>query len=179
MTRQNTIITITAVAIVLIGAGLAYYVAQQDDASVARTTSKSPTAQDDYSDGAERESSSSNGGSQGGAADTRGADAPVTQIGITSESGLITVTEPTKDGLLKNDSIIGGAAKSGIDKVQYRLIDGQVGVLAQGSLSVVDGAFSGKLQFTPRSDSGRLDIFSFDQTGSEVNSVEISVKLGG
>lgn len=176
MTKRTKIIS--SLILALIVAGGAYYLITRNDNPPARTTSSLPTAQDDYSDGNERESSPSSGNSQGGAVDTGGSDAPQSKIGISSESGLITVTQPDKDGTVRQGSVIAGAAKSGVDKVQYRLVDEGVGVVAQGSLDIVNGVFSGKLQFTPRSETGRLDIFSFDSTGSEINTIELPVKLG-
>jgi len=175
--RSKTIIIVAVVVILAAAAGIFWYRTHRNDKSVAQTTSKSPTAQDDYSDGNDRSSNSGNDSSQGGAIDTGGTDAPKTEIGITSESGLVTVSVPSKNDTVKNGSVVAGTVKSGVTKVQYRLIDEQYGVLAQGSLDVVNNAFSGKLQFSPRSDSGRLDIFSFDEAGTEVNNIEIPVGL--
>jgi hypothetical protein len=133
---------------------------------------QNPSASDDKS------SQTSNSASQGGAIDNQGAGTAQTPSSqwTSSESGAITLYSPTASSTLRSGGIISGTAKVGT--VQYRLVDDQVGVLAQGSLSVVNGKFSGTLQFTPHSSSGKLSVFSFNGSGAEINRIEISLKLG-
>lgn len=92
-----------------------------------------------------------------------------------SSSGLVTVKQPAGNSLLKSGDSLFGSAKVG--QVQYRLIDNQVGVLAQGPLNVVGGNFSATLHFRAVATTGRLDVFSFDSQGAEVNEVQIPVKF--
>jgi hypothetical protein len=126
----------------------------------------------------DKSSQTSNSASQGGAIDNQGAGTAQTPSSqwTSSESGAITLYSPTASSTLRSGGIISGTAKVGT--VQYRLVDDQVGVLAQGSLSVVNGKFSGTLQFTPHSSSGKLSVFSFNGSGAEINRVEINLKLG-
>ena len=171
---KKIIIVGTIVALLAVGGTLYALNAKKND-DTAKTTSTSETAQSDYTGGAARPNDSE-GVPQGGAVDTQGSGASNTPGGISSESGVITVQQPLKDNVIASGVVVAGKA-SGLDNVQYRLIDDQVGVLAQGALKVKDGAFSGTLQFTPRASSGRLDIFSYDSTGKEINTIEINVRF--
>lgn len=175
MSTRKKVLIISLAVLLAAGAAGVWYVKYRHTAETAKTTSTSKTAQKDYSDGGDRESNS--GGIQkGGAVDTGGTGVPNTTSGISSASGLITVGKPLKDALLENGSVIGGTAKD-LKQVQYRLIDNQVGVIAEGSLRVVNGAFSGTLQFDPHSASGRLDIFTYTNLSEEENNIEIPVNF--
>ncbi len=170
--KRNTILLLI---ILLLAAASMYYVfVRKHRFDSVVTTSKSPTAQSDYSDGDDRKSNSSNDIPQGGAVDTGGTNVPIQLPGITSESGIITVKQPAKSEKLGSGSSISGTAKD-LTQVQYRLIDDEVGVIARGSLSVVKGAFSGTLQFKSYATTGRLDVFSTNLSGDEINTVEIPV----
>lgn len=92
-----------------------------------------------------------------------------------SESGVIIVKLPGNGDTFKSGSTITGTAS--VSVVQYRLIDDKVGVIAQGPISVKDGKFTALLSFTPHGSSGRLDVFSTDSGGREINEVQISVKF--
>lgn len=122
-------------------------------------------------------SQSSSSASQGGARDNSGdvSSVPPSSQWTTSSSGNITLYSPAAGGSLKNGSEISGSAKVGT--IRYRLIDDKTGQLAQGSLSVVNGKFSGSLQFRPDSSSGKLDIFSYTASYAEINRIEIKVNL--
>lgn len=92
-----------------------------------------------------------------------------------SESGLITVKQPGPNSTIKNGAEVSGSAS--VSKVQYRLTDDQVGVISQGFINVVDGKFSASISFSSRANSGRLDVFSSNQAGAEINEVQIPVKF--
>lgn len=92
-----------------------------------------------------------------------------------SQSGLITVKTPSIGSTLKPGDEVYGSAQVG--QVQYRLIDNQVGVISQGFIKVVNGNFGAAINFKPYSSSGRLDVFSTDQTGKELNEVQITVNF--
>lgn len=113
----------------------------------------------------------------GGATDTGGSASPTTDSSkwITSKSGNITVKQPVADSTLKSGDVLAGTAK--VDEVHFRLIDNAKGVIAEGVLHVVDGKFSGKLGFGASSSSGRLDVFSTDSTGVELNEIQIAVRF--
>lgn len=111
----------------------------------------------------------------GTAIDTHGQSSATTSPSqwVTSTSGNITVKQPIANSKLGNGSVLSGSAK--VSDVHYRLIDSNVGVIAQGMLGVVNGDFSGTLQFTPHSSVGRLDVFSTETDGTEINEVQITV----
>jgi hypothetical protein len=114
---------------------------------------------------------------EGGAKDTGGSAAVSTDPSkwIVSQSGNITVKQPIANATLRNGNVLSGSSK--LDKVNFRLIDADVGVIAQGTLNVVNGNFSGTLSFTPHATAGRLDVFSTDSQGVELNEVQISVRF--
>lgn len=145
----------------------------------AQTSSKTATAQSNYTGGKSRPISSQNSVSQGGAIDEKGV-APTTTTDpsnwASSSSKAITLKQPIAGSQLNSGDPITGSAT--VNPIQYRLVDDANGVIAQGSLSVVSGVFSGKLQFKAYSSTGTLTVFSFDtQSGAEVNRIQIPVKL--
>ncbi|MEO5627756.1 MAG: hypothetical protein ABIQ89_02610 [Candidatus Saccharimonadales bacterium] len=92
-----------------------------------------------------------------------------------SASGIVTVKSPAAGSTIKTGVELVGTAQSG--KVQYRLLDDQVGVISKGFINVVSGNFSGNLSFQSRGSSGRLDVFTADDNGVESNEVQIVVKF--
>lgn len=121
----------------------------------------------------------SSGVRQGGATDKKGGSTPTTESTnsadwTTSTSGVITLQQPIANATIKTGDTLRGTAK--IDTVQYRLVDDKVGVIAQGTLDVVGGKFSGILQFRAYAPTGALKVFSIDpQTGAEINHADIKV----
>jgi hypothetical protein len=114
---------------------------------------------------------------QGTATDTKGQTQPSTQSSqwLVSESGNITVKQPLSGSTISpGESLIGSAT---VSRIQYRLIDDTVGVISQGFLSVVNGDFSGSMKFTSKGNTGRLDVFSTDVNGKEINEVQIPIKF--
>jgi cytoskeletal protein RodZ len=118
---------------------------------------------------------------QGGAVDMSGtsADAAVETNQaqwIVSASGVITLQQPLTNGVVRPGDAIRGLSSTEV--VQYRVEDDAVGVIAQGSLNVVDGQFYGILQFQAHSATGTLDTFTFDPTsGAEINHADINIKF--
>ncbi len=114
---------------------------------------------------------------EGGAKDTSGSTSASTDPSkwVVSQSGNITVKQPVANASLKNGGVLSGSSK--LNTVNFRLIDSDVGVIAQGTLTVVNGNFSGILSFTPHASTGRLDVFSTDPQGVELNEVQISVRF--
>jgi len=123
-------------------------------------------------------SSTSSTLAQGGGVDTKGSSTPSTPTSsaVSSSSGLITVYSPTSGSKLSSGDAVSGTAKVGT--VYYRIVDNSVGVISQGSLSVVNHKFSGNVYFHPHASTGQLDVFSYDSQGAEVNSVQINLSLG-
>lgn len=113
---------------------------------------------------------------KGTAVDNKGAISSVTTSSSSwavSASGVITLKQP-----VSNDRIVSGVNLAGIstlNQVQYRLIDDGVGVISQGTISVVNGNFSANISFQAKSKTGRLDVFSSDSNGREINEVQVPV----
>jgi hypothetical protein len=180
--RRNpkTIITIVVIVTVAIVVGAVIVANNHSSTSSESTTGESATTTPaTKSNSASNKAGSSNSVSQGGIIDKNGVSSvssPSSQW-KSSSSGVITLRSPITGSTLHPGDTVSGTAKIG--SVQYRLVDETVGVLAQGSLSVVNGKFAGTLQFSPRGTTGRLNIFSFDsKNGAEINRVEINLRLG-
>lgn len=122
---------------------------------------------------------STNNDNNGSAVDTHGQSVPTTASNkwTVSQSGLITVKQPTGGSSLKSGEAIIGSAGGGIGQVEYRLLDNQIGVISQGYISVVNGSFSATINFQSHSSSGRLDVFNTDSGGREINEVQVPVSF--
>jgi cytoskeletal protein RodZ len=136
--------------------------APKNNSSASSSTSKTP--------------GSSNRTISGGT-DTNGSTSSSTSSNqwTISASGDITVKQPTANAKLQSGTVLSGSAK--VPKVNFRLIDDSVGVISEGSFNVVNGNFSGTLNFTPQASTGRLDVFSTNDQGVELNEVQISVRF--
>lgn len=174
----KTAIFIVAVVMAL-AAGAAYYFYKKNQDKGAETTSTAETAQRDYQDGNERESAQSGGSSQGGVVDNNGdTQKPPTDttVGTTSSSGAITVWQPVGQSLIGTGETIRG--KATVPVVQFRVIDDEVGVIAQGELKVVDGVWSGIMRFNSVSGSGSIQVYSLNDQSVEENNISIPVTFG-
>jgi hypothetical protein len=144
--------------------------------SDAKTTSKAPTANENFSDGDER-LIPNNAHDEGIVKDTSGNSSQPTDTSkfTRSSDGAITVYTPSANSLLISGGQLVGA--SSLSKVSFRLIDDVSGVKAQGTLSVVNGRFSGTFEFTTAGTNGRLDLFNMSADGVESSNVEIPVRF--
>lgn len=142
--------------------------------SKTKTTSNAPTAQEDFSDGNDREPDTSTK-QEGTLTDNRGqvSSIPPSNSWTTSSSGEITVYNPAKNSSVSNGFVLSG--KSSYDNISFRLIDDISGVIAQGNLSVINGEFSGSFNYSTESKSGRLDVFNSSDSGVEKNNIEIPI----
>lgn len=110
----------------------------------------------------------------GGALDTGGQDSTPSGVSSSSESGKITVYQPSPNQLLTSGTVISGA--SSYSEISYRIIDDNIGVVGQGSLKVVNGKFSGTFSFSSSGQEGRLDVFRALEDGREIDIIEIPVR---
>lgn len=144
-----------------------------------KTTSVAETAQEDYSQGNHREPGSSLLENAGSAiiVDGHGSvDSSIDQSEpLISDTGQIMVYAPTSNTMLDSGANLLG--KSSLDKVSYRLIDSVTGVISTGELKVVNGYFSGKINFTTSATEGRLDVFAVNKDFSEYSNVEIPINF--
>lgn len=143
----------------------------------AKTTSKQASAQNDYKgDARHTTDGQATNTNQGGAIDNKGDKINDNAAGISSQSGIITVLAPSSNQVVSNGSILRGRANN-VPEVQYRLADDNVGVIAQGTLQVINDTFSGVMQFKSSGANGRVDIFTYNQNYNEDNSVQIPVRF--
>jgi len=147
-----------------------------NDESVAKTTSKRPTAQSNYTKGDNKSTPTRNNIPEGGAvANTNPVSTPPTSQQVSSESGAITIYSPASEETIKSGSVVSG--KASVSKVYFRLIDDAVGMIAQGPIDVTNGTFSAILQFTAQGKNGVLKLYSIDDaTKREINQVKVNVK---
>lgn len=142
----------------------------------AKTTSKEPSAQSDFTNGGKREVTQTNK-NEGIVTDTKG-NIPTTPPKVewlSSADGVISVYSPTKNSILASGQSITGESTS--KTISFRLIDNVSGVIAQGTISGVNGKFSGIFDFQTSATEGRLDVFISNSNGVESSNVEIPVRF--
>lgn len=186
--KLNTTRLIVVVLTILVLLGVAIFVLEKRnvthffgapsvDDSNAQTTSKLPTAQSDFSSGEKRDANTvskpesivtDNNGNVG--------TPPPANKWTQSQNGTITVYTPTKDAALKSGDILSGATTT-TGKVAFRLNDNVSGMIATGTLDIVNGKFSGKFDFSTTATEGRVDVFSQAADGTESNHVSIPVRF--
>jgi hypothetical protein len=117
---------------------------------------------------------------QGGAVDNNGKTTdtiPPSSEWTSSTSGDITLQQPTNNSTISSGDTISGLANT--STVSFILKDTSAGVIAQGSLNVVNGKFSGTLQFTPHSSTGSLEVYYPNpDNGAEEDVINITVNYG-
>jgi cytoskeletal protein RodZ len=122
---------------------------------------------------------SSTATTQGGVVDQNGKTTdtlPASSDWISSANGDITVQQPTTNTTIQSGAILSGLAN--VSNVAFNLTDNSVGLIAQGTLAVVNGKFSGTLQFTPHAGTGTLQVYYPDPgTGAEQDVININVNF--
>lgn len=152
------------------------FVSLAPTAEKAQTTSTAPSAQESFDQGGDRTPATStrNEGSASDTGSVTGSLPPESQW-TRSSSGVITAYSPAANEVVTSGASFSGASTA--DTVYFRLIDTASGVIAQGPLSVVDGTFSGKLQFSTTAADGRLDLYTATADGVESNNIEIPIRF--
>jgi len=122
---------------------------------------------------------SNNGSNEGGVVDKNGqttGNLPPAAQWVSSSSGNITLQQPSPNAVVRSGDSLSGLAK--VSNVQFILSDSSVGLIAQGNLNVVNGKFDGILQFTPHSNSGKLEVYYPNpNNGAEEDIIEINVSF--
>jgi hypothetical protein len=176
-TTTNRKIILAMVIILIVASGVIGYLwlNRQSAGESVKTTSKEPSAQSSFTNGGKREVVQSNK-NEGIITDTGGnvSSLPPSSDWSSSASGVITVYSPAKNSILSTGQALLG--ESSADRVSFRLIDSVSGVIAQGSIGVVNDKFSGSFSFKTTAQEGRLDIFTTSSDGVESNLVEIPVR---
>lgn len=146
----------------------------------AQTTSTAPSAQETFNDGNDRGEPGNTLNEDKGSAtvdDNSGRikDRTDPDKWTFSKSGDVTVYSPTYGQSTKSGDQISG--KTNLSSISFRIIDDASGVIATGKLKVVQGQFSGTIDFESNADKGRIDIFGTLDSGKEFSNVEIPVKF--
>jgi len=144
----------------------------------AKTTSTQPTAQSDYTGGSPKgQSTPTTQSPEATVTDNNGvvSSTPPSSQWTTSPNGVITVYSPAQNSVLKSGDTLSGASSA--SRIYFRLIDNVSGVIAQGSISVVNGKFSGKFNFSTTATQGRVDVFEQNANGVESSNVSVSVRF--
>jgi hypothetical protein len=142
----------------------------------AETPSKAPTAQSNFTGGSERNTNTTNA-PEGIVNDQKGNIETIPQEAEWSRSSddNLIVYSPARDSLLKNGQVLAGTSKA--ERIYFRLIDNINGTIAQGSVAVVNGRYSGSFTFTTDATSGQVDVFNQAYDGTESNNVSIPVRF--
>jgi hypothetical protein len=115
----------------------------------------------------------------GGVVDKSGQNSgtlPPSSDWVSSASGDITLQQPSPNTTVQNGDIISGTAN--VSSVSFILTDNSVGLIDQGNLNVVNGKFSGLLEFQPHSSNGKLQVYYSDPAnGSEKDIIEIDINF--
>lgn len=151
---------------------------QSNPSSNAQTTSKQPSAQSDFSSGSPRKEATQSNLNEGTVTDNNGVipDTPPESSWTKSPDGAsIMVYTPAQNQVLSSGQVISGSAT--VNRVNFRLIDNLSGVIAQGSIDVINGKFSGTFNFSTTASEGRVDVFTANTEGVESNNIAIPVRF--
>ena len=101
---------------------------------------------------------------------------PPSSAWVSSASGVITLQQPSPNTSIANGDTISGTAS--VQNVTFILKDDSVGLIDQGTLNVVNGKFSGLMEFQAHSSSGTLEVYYPSPTNGKAEDViEINVTL--
>jgi hypothetical protein len=95
---------------------------------------------------------------------------------VSSASGAITLQQPSPNTTVQDGDTISGTAS--VSNVSFILTDNSVGLIDQGNLNVVNGKFSGLMEFQAHSSSGKLQLYYPNPSnGAETDIIEIDVNF--
>ena len=147
--------------------------------SDAKTTSTTPSAQEDFKDGGDRQSNVKTNEDRGsGIITDQGGQIPSSVDKgqpITSSSGQITVFSPAKNSLIAPGQLLTGT--STLPRINYRIIDDVSGMITLGELAVQGGNFSGTIDFNTTATTGQIDIYATRDNGVEFSNIEIPIRF--
>lgn len=177
--QKRMLLVLTVALVIGSGIGVYKFLNKSNTPTIdteSKTTSNVESAQSGFTSGGPRQPSNQHNPSNVAVSDTSGsAKPPVDSTPIRSSDGTITVYSPGSNSFFKSgDSLVGSA---GTSRVSYRLADSVSGVIATGELTVVNGSFSGRFNFSTSASEGRLDVFVVGDGGIEKSIVEIPVRL--
>jgi hypothetical protein len=182
---KNWVTVIVIIALLVIGSVFVYKWNHTDTASTKpvvkgtpSTAASAPTSTSTPAPSSSATATDPTG--QGGVVDNNGQTTgtiPPPSEWTSSTSGDITLQQPTNNSTVKSGNTISGLANT--STVSFILKDTSVGVIGQGSLNVVNGKFSGTLQFTPHANTGSLEVYYPNpSSGAEEDIINITVNYG-
>jgi hypothetical protein len=168
---------IAVVAIILVGSWL-YSVRKTSNNVSKPTVTGTPSKPTPHTTAPSTNNGTTN---SGGVTDTNGqttGSIPPSSEWTTSSNGDITLQQPTQNQNLSSGDAISGLAN--VSQVSFILKDSTVGVIAQGTLNVVNGKFAGNLTFTSHSNSGTLELYYANPAdGAEEDIINVNVDFNG
>lgn len=182
--RMNKTIIIVSVILLILVVGALYHNSSHNKAvkeSLSNSQTKTivkgtPSKPTQHTSVPSSSNSSSTQGSVTNQAGQTTTSTPPSSQWTTSSSGAITLQQPYPNETIQSGVALGGTANSTVSTVDFILTDSAVGQIAQGSLNVVNGKFSGILNFTNHSTKGTLQVYSPNPTnGAEENIINIDV----
>jgi hypothetical protein len=178
--HRKSIIVSVVVLLVIVFVFYMFWRNNKSSTSIATAgQSSQQTVKGSPSTPTQHQPTTNNNSIQGGVIDHNGEvsdSLPPSSQWVSSSSGNITLQEPLTNTTLKSGDTLSGIAK--VSTVQFILTDNSVGLVAQGNLSVVNGKFSGVLQFIPHSSSGKLEIYYPNPiNGAEEDIIDIDVNF--
>jgi hypothetical protein len=169
------------IIIVLIAVAMGFYFHQKntDKSNLAGNIGKTPVTGTTSKPTGVQLPTNTSAGQSGGVVDNNGqtnGNLPPSSQWVSSSSGNITLQQPSPNSVVKSGDTLSGTAK--VSNVQFILTDNSIGLIAQGNLNIINGKFSGKLQFTPHSNNGKLEVYYPNPAnGAEEDIVEINVSF--
>lgn len=150
---------------------------KSDNQTQDQTTSELPSAQSDFTSDSDREVAESTDKGQAIITDNSGeiANVPDESQWSRSTNNEIVLYSPAAQTKITSGQIVSGT--STLPTVNFRVIDSVSGVIAQGELVVVDGKFSGNINFNTAAAEGRLDLYATKEDGAEYANIEIPISF--
>lgn len=176
VSKRKMLLIFAISLIVVLGVFVCVWRKGQSVNNGVETTSKELSAQSSFTNGGKRTVVQSDK-NEGVVTDTGGniSSLPPSSDWSSSYGGAITVYSPVKNSILSTGQTMSGVSTA--DRVSFRIIDSVSGVIAQGSLGVVNKKFSGSFSFETTAKEGRLDVFTVSSDGVESNIIEIPVRF--
>ncbi len=172
-------ILITVIVIAAVAVGGALYVKARQKSSMPNHTSQSKASTNSQSSANQSGGVIDNNAGKGSASSNT-TPTPPSAAPTSSNSGVITLTSPASGATIGNGTAVTGTAQ-GLAQVQYR-IEGSAGTdAATGSLTVVNGSFSGTITGLPSNlsdTSGTLEVYDYKNgNGPEENGAKLNVSF--
>lgn len=177
--KKDLIIALLAIVLIAGGSVIYFHYFHKKSLNLAISDKNAPVVGIKSTPTAPQLSTSNGATSQGGVVSNNGqttGSLPPSSDWVSSANDNITLQQPSANSTLASGDEISGLAN--VSNVEFILTDNSVGQIAQGSLNVVNGKFSGTLQFTPHASTGTLQVYYPNPAnGAEEDIIEIDVNF--